>query len=182
VPFGSMTIVVRTATDAAAAVPAVQRAVWSVNPRVSFATAETLSGRLRDTLAPRRFTLMLLSGFSLSALVLAAVGLYGLTSFSVSQRTNEIGIRMALGAGAPSVLGLVIRQGMTIAWVGLAAGVVASLALTRYLTTMLFGVTPTDLVTFAALTTTMIAVSLLACYVPARRAARVDPLVAIRTQ
>jgi ABC-type antimicrobial peptide transport system permease subunit len=89
---------------------------------------------------------------------------------------------MALGAGTPSVLGLVIRQGMTIAWVGLAVGVVASLALTRYLTTMLFGVAPTDPLTFAALTMTMVVVSLLACYVPARRAARVDPLVAIRTE
>jgi putative ABC transport system permease protein len=103
-------------------------------------------------------------------------------SFSVGQRTNEIGIRMALGAGAPSVLGLVMWQGMTIAWVGLAAGVAASLVVTHHLTAMLFGVAPTDPVTFAALTLTMIAVNLLACYVPARRAARVDPLVAIRTE
>ena len=182
VPFGSMTIVARTTADGASAVPSIQRAIWSVNPRVSFAGVETLDGLLRDTLAPRRFTLTLLSGFALVAIVLASVGLYGVVSFSVAQRTSEIGIRMALGAGVPSVLALVMRQGLTIAWAGLACGVVSALVLTRYLTTMLFGVEPTDPMTFGVLSVIVLAVSAVACYVPARRAARVDPISAIRVE
>ena len=106
---------------------------------MTFAAVETMNTLLRETLATRRFTLTLLSGFSLAALALAAVGLYGLVSFSVNQRKPEIGIRMALGAGVPSVLALVMRQGMTSAWSGVVAGVVLSLLLTRYLTTLLFG-------------------------------------------
>jgi putative ABC transport system permease protein len=180
VPFGSMTIVVRTTADAASAAPSMQRAIWSVNPRVSFAGIETLDGLLRDTLAPRRFTLTLLSGFALVAIVLASVGLYGLVSFSVTQRTTEIGIRMALGAGVPSVLALVMKEGLTVAWLGLAAGVAAAFVMTRYLSTMLFGVQPTDPMTFASLSVAVVAVSAVACYAPARRAARIDPIAAIR--
>ena len=180
VPFGSMTIVARTTADAASAAPSVQRAIWSVNPRVSFAGIETLDGLLRDTLAPRRFTLTLLSGFAFVAIVLASIGLYGLVSFSVAQRTSEIGIRMALGAGVPSVLALVMREGLKTAWIGVVCGVATAFVVTRYLSTMLFGVEPTDPTTFGTLTLTVIAVSALACYVPARRAARVDPIAAIR--
>jgi putative ABC transport system permease protein len=161
-------------------VPALQRAVWSLNPSVSFAGVETLNGLLRDTLAARRFTLALLSAFSLVAIVLASIGLYGLVSFAVSDRTAEIGIRLALGAGTDSVVGLVMRQGMAIATAGLVGGVMASLLVTRYLSAMLFGVTATDPITFAVLAVTVAAVSAVACYVPARRATRVDPLVAIR--
>jgi putative ABC transport system permease protein len=180
VPFGSMTIVVRTTADAASAAPSVQRTIWSVNPRVSFAGIETLDGLLRDTLAPRRFTLTLLSGFAFVAIALASVGLYGLVSFSVTQRTTEIGIRMALGAGVPSVLALVMKEGLTIAWLGLAGGVAAAFVMTRYLSAMLFGVQPTDPMTFTTLSLAVVAVSAVACYVPARRAARVDPIAAIR--
>jgi putative ABC transport system permease protein len=182
VPFGSMTIVARTTADAASAVPSIQRAVWIVNPRISFAGVETLDGLLRDTLAPRRFTLTLISGFAIVAIVLASVGLYGLVSFSVAQRATEIGIRMALGAGASSVLTLVMRQGLTIAWAGLACGVGSGLLLSRYLATMLFGVEPTDPATFFVLSAIVVAVSALACYVPARRASRVDPICAIRVE
>ena len=159
VPFGSVTFVVRTSGDPAPLVPALQRVVWSIQPAMTFAAVETMNTLLRETLAARRFTLTLLSGFSLAALALAAVGLYGLVSFSVNQRKPEIGIRMALGAGVPSVLALVMRQGMTIAWSGVVAGVVLSLLLTRYLTTLLFGVEPTDPLTFAALSAAMVAVS-----------------------
>ena len=180
VPFGSMTLVVRTSGDPAHAVPSIQRAIWSLNPAVSFAGIETLTGLLRDTLAARRFTLTLLSGFSLVAIVLASIGLYGLVSFSVNARTSEIGIRLALGAGSDSVVGLVMRQGMRIALAGLAAGVGASLLLTRYLRTMLFGVTGSDPATYLLLATAVVLVSAVACYVPARRATRVDLLTAIR--
>jgi len=182
VPFGSMTIIVRAAADAASVAPSVQRAVWSVNPRVSFAGIETLDELLRDTLAPRRFTLTMLSGFALVAILLASVGLYGLVSFSVTERTTEIGIRMALGAGVPSVLALVMRQGLAIASLGLACGIAAALVLTRYLTTMLFGVQPTDAPTFAVLSAIVLVVMALACYIPARRVARVDPISAIRVE
>lgn len=182
VPFGSMTFVARTSGDPALAVPALQRAVWSINPALSFAGVETMNGLLRETLAARRFTLTLLSAFSGVAVALAAVGLYGLVNFWVGRRTSEIGIRMALGAGARSVLGLVMRQGLTIAAAGVAAGMAASFVLTRYLTAMLFGVTAVDPLTFVTLAVVMALVSGIACYIPARRAARVDPLTAIRTE
>jgi predicted permease len=182
VPFGSMTIIARTTADAASAVPSIQRAIWSVNPRLSFAGVETLDGLLRETLAPRRFTLTLLSTFAVVAIALASIGLYGLVSFSVAQRTTEIGIRMALGAGASSVLALVMRHGLTIAWAGLACGIASALVLSRYIATMLFGVEPTDPATFAVLSIVVVAVSALACYVPARRAARLDPIRAIRVE
>ena len=139
-------------------------------------------GRRVRWLAPRRFTLTLLSGFSIGALVLASIGLYGLTIFAVSLRTSEIGIRMALGADVRSVLGLLMRQGLKVAWSGLAVGFVVSLVAGRYLTSMLFGVTATDPLTFAGLGLVMLAASAAACYLPARRAARVDPLRAIRTE
>jgi putative ABC transport system permease protein len=182
VPFGSVTFVVRTNGDPASAIPGLQRAVWSLNPAVMFAGVETMNGLLRETLAARRFTLMMLSTFSIAALALASVGLYGLVSFSVGQRTNEIGIRMALGARAGAVLAMVMRQGMMVAAAGVAGGLAASIALTRYLTTMLFGVSAADPATYAGLAAVMAIVSALACYVPARRAARVDPLAAIRAE
>ena len=182
VPFGSVTFVVRTNGDPASAIPGLQRMVWSINPAVTFAGVETMNGLLRETLAARRFTLMLLSTFSIAALALASVGLYGLVSFSVGQRTNEIGIRMALGARAGAVLAMVMRQGMMVAAAGVAGGLAASIALTRYLTTMLFGVSAADPATYAGLAAVMAIVSALACYVPARRAARVDPLAAIRAE
>ena len=182
VPFGSVTFVVRTNGDPASAIPGLQRVVWSINPAVTFAGVETMNGLLRETLAARRFTLMLLSTFSIAALALASVGLYGLVSFSVGQRTNEIGIRMALGARAGAVLAMVMRQGMMVAAAGVAGGLAASIALTRYLTAMLFGVSAADPATYAGLAAVMAIVSALACYVPARRAARVDPLAAIRAE
>ena len=182
VPFGSVTFVVRTNGDPGLTIPGLQRAVWSINPAVSFAGVETMNGLLRETLAARRFTLMLLSTFSIAALALASVGLYGLVSFSVGQRTNEIGIRMALGARAGAVLVMVMRQGMIVAAAGVGGGLAASIALTRYLTAMLFGISAADPATYAGLAAVMAIVSALACYVPARRAARVDPLAAIRAE
>ena len=182
VPFGSVTFVVRTAGDPARVVPALQHAVWSIQPAMTFGGVETMNTLLRETLAARRFTLTLLSGFSLAALVLAAIGVYGLVSFSVNRRTAEIGIRMALGAGVSSVTALVMRQGLTIASAGLACGLASALLLTRYLTTMLFGVEPTDALTFGVLSATVLVVMAVACYVPARRAARVDPISAIRVE
>jgi putative ABC transport system permease protein len=130
---------------------------------VSFSGIETLPRLLRDTLAARRFTATLLSGFSLVAIVLASIGLYSLVSFSVSARTSEIGIRLALGAGRESVVGLVMRQGMAIALVGLGAGMGASLLLTRYLRAMLFGAKESDPATYLLLAAAVALVSAVAC-------------------
>ena len=135
---------------------------------------------LRDSLARRRFNLILLTAFGGVALVLAAVGIYGVISYGVTQRTHEIGIRMALGAEKGDVLRLVVRQGMIMALGGVAIGLLASLALTRLMETLLFGVSVTDPLTFTVIALLLTSVALRACFVPARRATKVVPLVALR--
>jgi putative ABC transport system permease protein len=133
-----------------------------------------------QSIAQRRFSLVLLAFFAASALFLAALGLYGVMSYSVAQRTGEIGIRMALGAQKAQVLMLVQRQGMALVLMGLAIGVAGALALTPLMTSLLFRVQSTDPITFVLVAAVLIAVSLGACLVPARRAAKVDPIVALR--
>jgi putative ABC transport system permease protein len=132
------------------------------------------------SISQRRLMLVLLAFFAASALFLAALGLYGVMSYSVAQRTGEIGIRMALGARQSQVLLLVQRQGMTLVLIGLGVGIAGALLLTRLMTTMLFHVGSMDLLTFVLVAVTLVIVSLLACYLPARRAARVDPIIALR--
>jgi putative ABC transport system permease protein len=140
----------------------------------------TMEQLLSQSVSGRRFNMLLLTVFAVAALVLAAVGIYGVMSYSVSQRTHEIGIRMALGARTSEVLKLVIRHGMFLTLAGLAVGFVASLLLTQLMSSMLFGVTATDPITFAAVSLLLAGVALGACFVPARRAAKVDPMVALR--
>jgi putative ABC transport system permease protein len=133
-----------------------------------------------ESVAARSFNMVLVGLFAVLALVLAAVGIYGVMSYAVTQRTQEIGIRMALGASATDVLKLIIKNGLTLTLIGVLIGVAGAIALTRLLATMLFGVTPTDSLTFVAVSLVLIVVALLACYLPARRATKVDPLVALR--
>jgi ABC-type antimicrobial peptide transport system permease subunit len=141
---------------------------------------KTMDQRLSESLARRRFAMLALAVFAGFALMLAIIGLYGVISYSVAQRTNELGIRLALGANQVDVLRLILSAGLRLALSGIAVGVVLSFAATRFLSSLLFGVRATDLFTFSALSILLIVVSLLGCYLPARRATKVNPLVALR--
>ena len=138
--------------------------------------------RLSDSVAQRRFQMVLLGVFAAVALVIAAVGIYGVISYAVSQRAQEIGIRMALGAQAGDVLRMVVGQGMRLALIGVALGVAAALALTRVMKNLLFEVSSTDPATFALIASLLVGVAFIASYIPARRATKVDPLIALRSE
>jgi putative ABC transport system permease protein len=140
----------------------------------------TMEQALAQSVAARRFSMILLAVFAILALTLAAVGIYGVISYSVAQRTREVGIRMALGARTIDVLNLVVREGLKLVLIGVGAGLAGALLLTRLMTTLLFGVTATDAVTYVTVALTLIFVALIACGIPARRATKVDPLVALR--
>jgi ABC-type antimicrobial peptide transport system permease subunit len=161
---------------------AVRAQIAALNKDQAVFNVRTMEQVLAQSIAPRRFSMMMLTVFAVVALALASLGIYGLMSYAVAQSTREIGVRMALGAQASDVLKLVIGQGMTLALAGVALGLVASLALTRTMNNLLFGVSATDPVTFAAIALLLTVVALLACYVPARRATKVDPLVALRCE
>ena len=176
----SMTIVVRTATNPMNLVATMKSQIQEIDKDLPVAEVNTMEQLLSNSLSGRRFNMMLLTIFAIVALLLAAVGIFGVMSYSVSQRTHEIGIRMALGARASEVLSLVLRQGMLVTLVGLVVGVAASLLLTRLMAGLLFEVTPTDPITFVSVSVILAGVALGACFVPARRAARVDPMVALR--
>ena len=154
--------------------------VQALDPAVPVTTVRTMDAVLASSISPRRFTTLLMSAFAAVALLLASIGLYGLIAYTVRQRTHEIGIRMALGAERKAVVKMVVWQGLKLVLVGVSIGVVGALALTRFLTSLLYGVTPTDPLTFVAVSLILIAVALAACYIPARRAAKVDPMVALR--
>jgi putative ABC transport system permease protein len=174
-------IVVRSPGTAGPALVAQLKAmVWKVDPAIPVTKVRTMSEVMSISLAAQRFNTLLLGVFAAVALLLASVGLYGVLAFSVAQRTREIGIRMALGAQTRDVLRLVLRQGLTLSLLGIAAGVAVSLVGTRVLAGFLYGVAPTDPATFAAVALVLVAVALVACLVPARRAMRVDPIVALR--
>jgi putative ABC transport system permease protein len=173
-------IAVRTAQPPLALSHAVQQAVHSADPNLPIGHIQSMDQILSASLSFQKFLMTLMAVFAGLALVLAAVGIYGVMAYSVSQRTHEIGIRMALGARSRDVLRMVISQGMLLALIGVAAGLAGAIALTRLIAGELFGVKPTDLASFVFVVIVLTLIALLACYVPARRAAKVDPLVALR--
>jgi len=175
-----MCLVVRTAADPLTLLPDVRRAVWRFDEDLPLYEVATMEQIMSDSVAPQRSWLLLLGVFAAVALLLAAIGVYGVLSYTVSQRTQELGIRMAMGAGQRSVLGLVTRQGMTLVLVGVTLGMAGALALSRVFSGLLYDVSATDPATFAAVALFIFVVALPACYFPARRAASVDPMEALR--
>jgi putative ABC transport system permease protein len=179
-PHHGMTLVLRTSVEPESVAAAARREIQKIDKDQPVSEVRTMEGWLSEYTARTRFGTLLLAGFALLALILAAIGIYGVMSHSVVQRQNEIGVRMALGAKARDVLLLVIRQGLALVLVGVALGLLGALALTRVLSSLLYEVSATDPLTFAAIALLLTAVSCFACYLPARRAARVDPLTAMR--
>jgi putative ABC transport system permease protein len=179
-PTGSMTYFVRSSVDAAAIMGSVQEEIWRVQPLLSFYHAGTVDALIGNTLRSRRFSMVLLMSFAIIAVVMAAVGLYGVISYSVSQRTREVGIRMALGAGQTDVVALVVRDGVGAIAVGIVIGVIGSVAAARVIANQLFGITPHDTITYGGAALVLLLVGLVASYLPARRAAQVDPARTLR--
>ncbi len=178
--LGHIKLVVRTASDPLDWAAAVRQQVWAIDADQPVYSVMTMEQRLAEAVAPRRFQMLLFGIFAAVALVMAAVGVYGVISHSVSRRTHEIGIRMALGARPRDVLLMVVRQGMSLAVVGLAIGLAAAAALTRVMAGLLFNVKTTDPATFVGISLLLAGVAFLAAYLPARRATKVDPMVALR--
>jgi putative ABC transport system permease protein len=180
--FADLSIVVRTTGDPLALAGSLRAVVSSLDPQLPVIEMRTLEAMVGERVASRRLLMILLGGFAALALGLSLIGVYGVMAYAVAQRTREIGVRMALGARRGDIVRAVLGDGSRLAGAGLVAGIALSLVATRALRGVLFGVTPTDPTTFAAVAAGMLTVALLACYLPARRAARVDPLAAIRAE
>jgi putative ABC transport system permease protein len=174
-----MGLVIRTAGDAAAFASTLRREVQALDKDQPIYNVRTMDDVVANSLGTRRVSMQLFAVFACAALLLAAVGIYGVMAYSVTQRTQEIGIRMALGAQKSDVLTLIIRQGMTLTVIGVVVGLAGAFALTRLLANLLFGVAATDPLTFVAIPLLLLFVALVACYLPARRAARLDPTIAL---
>lgn len=179
-PGGSMGLAVQTEGDPAAIASAVRREILKLDPEQPISSVRTMERVLSDSLMLRRVSMLMLAVFASLALTLATVGIYGLTAYSVSRRTHEIGLRVALGASQAEILRLVVVRGLVTSLIGAAIGLAAALQLTRALSGMLYGVTATDPLVFAGVPLLLVAVSVIASYVPARKATRIDPLVALR--
>jgi putative ABC transport system permease protein len=174
-----MTVVLRTGVEPASLVPVMRGEVRAINKNLPV-EFEPMERVFEKSVAGRRYNMLLLGTFAALALVLSVMGIYGVLSYTVSQNTREIGIRMALGAQSRDVLKMVVSQGMTLTMIGVSIGLLSSFALTRLMTSLLYGVTATDPLTYAVVSALLLAVALLACYIPARRATKVDPMIALR--
>jgi putative ABC transport system permease protein len=182
-PFGrTLRIALLADGDPASLVAPARQQIASLDPSLPVTRIATMEQQVAESVAPQSFSMSVLSAFAVGALLLAAIGLYGVLAFAVAQRTREIGVRIALGASRGSVLGMVVRQGMTLVGVGLVIGLFAAIGVTRVMTTLLYRTEPFDPLTFALVPLVLCTVALLACYLPARRAARTEPMVALRTE
>jgi putative ABC transport system permease protein len=179
-PINSMNLVMRSTNDPSSLARSIQQAVQSLDKDIPVYRIITLDQYLGMAVAQPKFNALLLSLFGGLALALTAIGLYGVMAYSVAQRAQEIGIRVALGAQTGDVLKMVLRQGLKLTALGLLIGLAAAYALTRYMQSLLFGVKATDPLTFAAIALLLIAVAFVACWIPARRGTKVDPLIAIK--
>lgn len=178
--WSSLALVVRTSHDPESLTAAIRREVGAIDKELPVYNFKTMEQRLSSSYVQPRFQTLLLGIFAGVALLLTAIGLYGVLAYSVTRRTHEIGIRMALGARSSDVLKLIVRNGLGLTLLGVAIGLGGAFVVTRLISSLLFGVTPTDTLTFATVSVVLIGVALLACYLPARRATKVDPLVALR--
>jgi predicted permease len=184
-PARGFGVVVRSVGDGGESTPvfsAIRRTIQSQNNQNVVSNVQTLNQVISESLSERRFSMIVLGSFAAVALLLASLGIYGVISYLVGQRTHELGIRLALGAGRRDILRLVLGHGMKMALAGVAIGLLSAFGLTRLMRAMLFGVGPTDPLTFGVITMVLTLVALVACYLPARRATKVDPLVALRTE
>lgn len=179
-PLNAMTVYIRTTASPETLEEPVRREIQAVDPDLPVFGVRALRSVISDSLAPRRFAMQILGFFAATAMLLAAIGIYGVMAYFVSQRVREIGVRMALGAQRADVMKLIVWKGMSLALVGVTAGLVAAFALTRLISRLLFDVSATDPLTLAAFTALLDVVAFLANYIPASRAAKVDPMVALR--
>jgi predicted permease len=177
-----MTLVIRSAIESHSVLPGVEAAAHVINKDLPLYQTRTMDQVLAGSIAQQRMSVLVLVTFAAVALTLASIGLYGVVSHGVTERTHEIGVRMALGAEQRHVLGLLVRQGLTMSALGTALGVTGAIALSRWIEGMLFGVTGTDPMTMIAVVATLMAVALVACYVPAWRATKMDPTTALRSE
>ncbi len=178
--MNEMTLVVRAAQDSSNLIANVRSAITAVDPDQPVANIRSMENIVSEFIAPRRLTMLLAGLFATLALLLAIIGLYGVISYSVAQRSRELGVRLALGAAKGDILHLIITHGFGLAVAGIILGMAGALVFSQVLSSLLFGITATDPLTFGAVALLLLAVSLLACYIPARRATRVDPMIALR--
>ena len=175
-------LVVRTNIDPMSLAASVRNVIWSVDKDQTVADIDTMDNIVAEAEARQRFSMLLLGLFAVLAVLLASVGIYGVMSYSVAQRTREIGIRIALGARRADVLQMTVKQGLKLVVAGMMLGLLAAFLLTRVMASLLFGISATDPITFVGISLVLLAVAILASYVPALRATKVDPIVALRAQ